>query len=111
MPTSLSKLFDNSSEIYNKKCKDKNCKSECEFKGLKNYKYYFDWKECRKIQLKPTKGLIEKFPNTYIFYNNDINKLTLLVKKGGYPYKYMDSWKRFNETTLSNKKVFTVNYI
>ena len=106
MPTSLSKLFDNSSEIYNKKCKDKNCKSECEFKGLKNYKYYFDWKGCRKIQLKPTNGLTEKFPNTYIFYNNDINKLTLLLKKGGYPYKYMDSWKRFNETTLSNKKVF-----
>ena len=35
MLTSLSKLVDNLSEIYSKKCRDKNCKSECEFKGLK----------------------------------------------------------------------------
>ena len=38
MSTSLSKLVDNLSEIYSKKCRDKNCKSECEFKGLKKKK-------------------------------------------------------------------------
>ena len=30
----------------------------------------------------------------------------MLLQKGGYPYEYMDSWERFNETTLPNKKVF-----
>ena len=48
MSTSLSKLVDNLSEIYFKKCIDKNCKSECEFKGLKNNKLSYNCKECRK---------------------------------------------------------------
>ena len=38
LSTSFSKLADNLSEIYSKKCRDKNCESECEFKGLKNNK-------------------------------------------------------------------------
>ena len=32
--------------------------------------------------------------------------LTLLLRKGVYPYEYMDNWERFDETTLSNKKGF-----
>ena len=39
MSTSLSKLVDNLSEIYSKKCRDKNCKYECDFKELKNNKW------------------------------------------------------------------------
>ena len=35
MSTSLSSLVDNLSEISGKKCKDENCKSECDFIGLK----------------------------------------------------------------------------
>ena len=35
MSTSLSKLVNNLSEIYSKKCRDKNCKSECGFRDLK----------------------------------------------------------------------------
>ena len=45
MSTLLSKLVNNSSEFYSKKCRDKDCKSECEFKGLENNKLC---KECRK---------------------------------------------------------------
>ena len=30
----------------------------------------------------------------------------LLLRKGVYPYEYMDSQDRFNETTLSNKGSF-----
>ena len=48
MPTSLSKLVDNLSEIYSKESRDKNYKSECEFKVLKNSKLFYNWKECRK---------------------------------------------------------------
>ena len=41
--------------------------------------------------------LIEKFYNTYQLSNKDINKFALLLRKGVYPYEYMDNWKRFNE--------------
>ena len=56
--------------------------------------------------MKPINGLIKKFSNISKFCNNDINKFVLLLRKGVYPYEYMDSWERFNETTLPNKKTF-----
>ena len=106
MSTSLSKLVYNLSEIYTDKCRDKNCKSECKFKGLKNNKLFYNCKECRKKQLKPINGLTKTLSNTYKFCTIDINKFILLLRKGVYSYEYMDSWERFNETTLSNKKAF-----
>ena len=30
----------------------------------------------------------------------------MLLRKGVYTYEYMDSWKRFNETSLPDKKTF-----
>ena len=30
----------------------------------------------------------------------------MLLRKGVYPYEYMDSWERFNETSLPPKKDF-----
>ena len=30
----------------------------------------------------------------------------MLLRKGVYPYKYMDSWEKFNETSLPDKKDF-----
>ena len=30
----------------------------------------------------------------------------MLLRKGVYPYEYLDSWERFNETILPNKKAF-----
>ena len=50
--------------------------------------------------------LIKKFYNTYQLCDNDINKFNLLLRKGVYPYEYMDSWKRFNETELPSKDTF-----
>ena len=51
--------------------------------------------------------LIEKFPNTYQLCNKDLNKFELiLLQKGVYPYEYMDSWERFNETSLPDKEPF-----
>ena len=51
-------------------------------------------------------ALKEKFPNTYRLCNNDINKFILLLRKGVYPYEYMDSWETFDETELWNKESF-----
>ena len=42
----------------------------------------------------------------YQFCNGDINKFVLLLRKGVYLYKQVDSWERFNETSLLDKKAF-----
>ena len=42
----------------------------------------------------------------YQFCNGDLNKFVLLLRKGVYPYEYMDSWEIFNETSLPPKKDF-----
>ena len=50
--------------------------------------------------------LIKRFYNTYQLSENDIDKFKLLLRKGVYPYEYMDSCKRFNETELPSKDQF-----
>ena len=55
---------------------------------------------------KSINGLIKKFPIIYQFCKDDLNKFVLLLRKGVYAYKDMDSWEKFNETTLPDKKAF-----
>ena len=52
------------------------------------------------------KWFIWKISNTYQFCNGNLNKFVLLLRKGDYPYEYLDSWERFNETFLPPKKDF-----
>ena len=78
MGSSLSGLVDNLSEIKDNKCLDE----------------------------KSINELIKKFSNTYRFCNGDLNKFIILLRKGVYPYEYMDSWERFNETSLPSKRDF-----
>ena len=54
--------------------------------------------------------LKKQFKNTFKFSNNDINKFILLLRKGVYPYEYMDEWEKFNETTLPEKEDITDAY-
>ena len=42
----------------------------------------------------------------YQFWNGGLNKFVLLLRKGVYPYEYMDSWEIFNETSIAPKKAF-----
>ena len=107
--SSLSSLVNNLSEIYKKEgkvCEEKIVKSVCNFIGLKINKLNYECKECKKAWLKPANGLIKKFANIHQFCNGDTNKFILLLRKGVYPYEYMDSWERFNETSLPDKKAF-----
>ena len=30
----------------------------------------------------------------------------MLLRKGNYPYEYMDSWERFDETSFADKEAF-----
>ena len=71
-------------------------------------KLSYNCKGCRKKQLKTINGLIKRFAKTQKFCNNDTNKFILLLRKGVYLYEYMDSWERFNEETLPNKKAFYI---
>ena len=50
--------------------------------------------------------LINRFASTYEFCNGYINKFILLLRKGVHPYEYMDSWEKFDEPSLPNKKRF-----
>ena len=110
MQSTLSDLVDNLSEINNKECKKckerKNIISKCEFIGLKDIRLKYKGKECNDISAKSVDDVIKKFPTTYKFCDGNLNKFVLLLRKGVYPYEYMDSWERFNETSLPPKKAF-----
>ena len=55
--------------------------------------------------------LSQRFANTYEFCNGNLKKIILLLRKGVYPYEYMDmdSWQRFDETSLPDKEGFYSN--
>ena len=55
------------------------------------------------------KELTERFANTYKFCNNDINKFIMLLRKGVYPYEYIDGWDKFNEKIIPSKELFYSN--
>ena len=102
--TSLSKLVDNSSEgLHNNRCVD--CKSCLDYMKTKDEKLIFRCFSCKKNYEKDfNKELIERFANIYEFCNGDLNKFILLLRKGFYPFEYMDNWERFDETSLPDKE-------
>ena len=110
MAMPLSKLVDNLSEgIHNNKCSD--CGFNLDYlKYTKNEKLIlecYNWKQ--RYRKKLNKELIKRFASTYEFCNKDLNKFILLLRKGVYPYEYMDNWERFNETSLPSKELFHSN--
>ena len=110
MSSSLSKLVDNLSEgIYNNKCLD--CNSCLDYVRItKSEKLLLKCFNCNSYYKKKfNKNIIKKFKNTYSFCNSDLNKFILLLRKGYYPYEYMDSSERFNEKLLPSKKDFYSN--
>ena len=124
MVSSLSKLVDNLSEgIHNNKCSD--CGSNLDYIKMtakptaepsalarsslerKSEKLILECYNCKqRYKKKFNKELIKRFASTYSFCNNDLNKFILLLRKGVYPYEYMDNWERFNETSFPSKESF-----
>ena len=47
-----------------------------------------------------------KIFQVYINFEMVISIIFLLLRKGIYPYKYVDSWERFDENTISPKEAF-----
>ena len=106
MSSSLSNIVDNLSEGFH--C-DK-CivfKSCLDYLSVKDDHLIFRYFECKKNYEKDfNEELIKRFANIFEFCNEDINKFILLLGKGVYPYKYMGSWERFDETSLPDKDTF-----
>ena len=109
MATSLSKLVDNLTDnIHNDKCIK--CKSNLCFVRVMNETLLFKCIDCEKEYEKEiNKELIERFANTYTFCNNDINKFIMLLRKGVFPYEYMDGWNKINEKLIPSKELFYSN--
>ena len=114
MSTSLSELVDNTSGIFKSiECKSSTEKtkinSECCFVGLKNNKLIYKCKKCKEECKRPLNKLIESFSSIYQFSEEDLNKFVIQLRKGIFPYEYIDSWEKVNETVLPLKKDFYGN--
>ena len=98
MAASLSELVDNlSNRLHSKKCTD--CGLDLEYMIAKDDILIFRCFKCKKnYKIDFDKELINKFSSVYDFCAGDINKFVLLLREGVYPYAYMDSWNRINET-------------
>ena len=65
---------------------------------------------CERCRTKKTKELDEgvlknNFNHISRFWGCD-EKFRLMIRKGVYPYQYMDGWKKFEETSLPPKDAF-----
>ena len=103
MAISLSNIINYLTEgICKIKCKDCDCFLQHE--SVKNNLIKYKGSSCNEnYSSKFDEELKKKFKNTFKFSNNDINKFVLLLRKGVYPYEYMDDWEKFNETILPEK--------
>ena len=110
MSTSLLNLVNNLSGVYDKECKRymerKKIKLNCELIGFKNGRLNYKCKEWKASYTKLVNESIRNCPTFYKFRNDGLNKFFLLLRKGIYPYEYIDSWERFDENTIPPKEAF-----
>ena len=111
MATSLSKLVDNlTKSIHTNKCLD--CNSCLDYVRItKNEKLLLKCFNCDIYYKKKfNKDLIKKFKNTYSFCNNDLSKFILLLRKGVYPYEYMDFYIEDFYSHLNMEDIEDIDY-
>ena len=101
MPRSLSSFSDNLTEgLHNSKWKY--FTSYLGYIKVKDKSLMFKLLKCTKNHKKNFKeDLVKRFANP-VFHGGEI-------RKGIYPYEWMDSWKRFNKTKPPRKKEFYSN--
>ena len=57
-------------------------------------------KGCKLKKKQKSDVLTKRFPSTFQLCDSNVKKFLLLLKKGVYPYEYMDSIDKFKETKL-----------
>ena len=92
MPRSFANLADSLTEgIYKIICKF--CEYFLEYESAKDNLIKYKCLSCNTdYSNKIDEELKKRFNNAFKLSNNDINKLTLSLKKGVYSYEYMDEW-------------------
>ena len=63
-------------------------------------------KNAEKKCFKLINEAVKNFPIMHQFWKGDLNKFLLLQRKGVYPYEYMYSWEKFNETLRPPKEAY-----
>ena len=98
MMGSLESHVNNLSNLHNCNCAN----SSIQDIKIEYDKYYIYTKcrTCANSTKQKIKSIIAKFPNTYQFRNNNVKKFILLLKKGVYPYEYIDHWFKFDDKEL-----------
>ena len=95
---SLDNHVNNLSELYVCNCSNKSnqqIKIKYDDKNV-----YTRCRSCAKISKQSIDLLKSKFPYTFHLTKGNIKKFLLLLKKGVYPYEYMNNWNKFDETEL-----------
>ena len=108
MSSSLSNLVDNLLEgLHSDKSTD--CKSYLDYMIIKDAQSIFRYCECKKSYKKDFNNeLIKRFANIYEFCNKDINKFSLLLRKGAYPMNILIVAKDLMNHHCQIKNLFTV---
>ena len=128
MNDSLSNLVDNLSELYTCKCldkKDQDIKIKYKEQKVLIYKniiennkekqihenkinkiVYTKCKSCNSKNKQSLHSLIKRFSNTYKLTYNNTDKFLLFLRKGVYPYEYMNDRNKFNENKLLSVNSF-----
>ena len=109
MASLLSDVVDNLAEGI-QKIKYKDCDRFLEYEIVEDnlikckcLSYHKDYSK------KIDKELKKRFKSTFKFSMDDSNKFVLMLRKGVYPYEYMEEWKKFSETLLPEKDDFYGN--
>ncbi|XP_057296306.1 uncharacterized protein LOC130625271 [Hydractinia symbiolongicarpus] len=108
MQSSLSSLVDNLAGTNSVSCND--CRSSMELIEIDSeYKAQFKCQTCycsyKTVELNEH-SIKKKFSNTFKHAKGNDEQFRLLLRKGVYPYEYMDAWEGFEETGLNPKAQF-----
>ena len=112
MVSSLDALASNLVGVSGMVCNDNECEGSCEFTHMdENYVANGKCKDCysgySKHQLNKN-SIFDNFLNLRVSHSDE--QFRLLLRKGVYPYEYMSSWDKFEETKLPPKEAFHSNF-
>ena len=111
MASSLDALSSNLTGVSEMVCNNNECEGSCEITHTdENSVAHGKCKDCysgySKRQLNKN-FIFDNFLNLRVSRNDE--QFRLLLRKGVYPYEYMSSWDKFEETKLPPKEAFRSN--